>query len=370
MKILLLLIRWFVGLLFIFSGLVKANDPLGLAYKMQEFFEVFGLHSLQDYALYFSFLMNVFEIVAGLAVIIGWQMKLFSWLLLMLILFFTFLTAYAAFSGKIKTCGCFGDCIPLTSIQSFMKDLLLLALILILFFLQHKIKPGLSPFFSILLLTIGFISTFSIQFYVLKYLPIVDCLPYKKGNDLLQQMQTPAGTIPDSLALNFVYQKNGKTVLFDQAHFPDDFDSSYIYVDRKDVIVKKGNNLQAPISSFSLQTMNGSDTTKALFETTQFILLIARDFEAFDSWKISIENIIEAAHQKKMPLFIVSSDAATAAEKFPEEIILKSDATVLKTMARVIPTIYFMQQAKVVKKFSYAYEKDILAEISILKKSN
>ena len=83
----LLIIRWIVGLLFIFSGLVKANDPLGLSYKMQEFFEVWDMHFLNDYTLVFSLVMNVFEVLASVAVIIGWRMKLFSWLLLLLIIF-------------------------------------------------------------------------------------------------------------------------------------------------------------------------------------------------------------------------------------------------------------------------------------------
>src|SRR6478672_2635545 len=145
MKKSLIVIRWIVGLLFFFSGLVKANDPLGLSYKMQEFFEVWGLTSLNDYTLAFALIMNIFEVLAGVAVIIGWRMKLFSWLLLLLIIFFTFLTGYAALSGKIKTCGCFGDCLPLTPAQSFGKDIFLLVLIVILFASANKIKSALKP---------------------------------------------------------------------------------------------------------------------------------------------------------------------------------------------------------------------------------
>src|ERR1043165_4110158 len=133
MKILLNITRIIVGLLFIFSGLVKANDPLGLSYKMQEFFEVWGLSSLNDYTLFFALIMNSLEIIAGVAVLLGWRMKFFSWLLLLLIIFFTFLTGYALLSGKIKTCGCFGDCLPLTPLQSFIKDLVLLVLIALIF---------------------------------------------------------------------------------------------------------------------------------------------------------------------------------------------------------------------------------------------
>src|SRR4029079_4231240 len=105
MKILVNTARIIVGFLFIFSGLIKANDPLGLSYKMQEFFEVWNLQQFYGYTLTLSIVMIAFEIIAGVAVLIGWKMRLFSWLLLLLILFFTFLTGYALFSGKIRECG-------------------------------------------------------------------------------------------------------------------------------------------------------------------------------------------------------------------------------------------------------------------------
>src|SRR4051812_5039308 len=141
MKIALSITRIIVGVLFIFSGLIKANDPMGLSYKMQEFFEVWGLQSLDNFTLPMALIMNAFEIVAGVAVLVGWRMRLFSWLLLLLIIFFTFLTGYALFSGNIKTCGCFGDCIPLTPKQSFIKDLVLLLLIVVIFIYRDTIRP-------------------------------------------------------------------------------------------------------------------------------------------------------------------------------------------------------------------------------------
>ncbi len=239
MKVVLAIVRIVVGVLFIFSGLIKANDPMGLSYKMQEFFEVWGMSFLNDFTLVFALIMNGFEIVAGVAVLIGWRMRLFSWLLLLLIIFFTFLTAYALFSGKIKTCGCFGDCIPLTAKQSFIKDLVLLLLIIFIFVKREMIVPvfpgGIN--FSILALTIVF--CFLSQWYVLKHLPVVDCLAYKKGNDLLEQMKVPEGAVPDSFSIKFKYLKSGKEVLFDAEHFPDDFnDSTYQFVDRVQELIR------------------------------------------------------------------------------------------------------------------------------------
>src|SRR4029077_9531742 len=141
MKVLLNITRVFVGLLFIFSGLIKANDPLGLSYKMQEFFEIWGMEKFNSWTLASSVLMNGFEIIAGFALLLGWRIRLFSWLLLLLILFFTFLTGYTYATGKPTNCGCFGDCLLITSKTSFLKDIALTLLIGFLFANRIKIRP-------------------------------------------------------------------------------------------------------------------------------------------------------------------------------------------------------------------------------------
>jgi len=368
MKTVLLIIRWVVGLLFIFSGLIKANDPLGLSYKMQEFFEVWGLNGFNDYTLALSLLMNVFEVLAGVAVIIGWGMRLFSWLLLLLIIFFTFLTGYALFSGKIKTCGCFGDCLPLTPAQSFGKDIFLLVLILILFAYNKKIKSALRPTAALVLLLLVTITTAAGQFYVLKHLPFVDCLPYKKGNNIVQQMQTPTGAVPDSFSIIFTYQKSGKKFEFDQSHFPADFDSTYQYVDRHDKLVRRGNGLQAKITDFSLQTLSGADTTAAIFnQTAPYILLFAKDMDHVKDWSAGFEKVSQAAQQKKIPVIIVTADADRTQTAFPGQTIVRCDATVLKTAARVTPTYFLMQGAVVIDKISYVDGDKVIQQINNLK---
>lgn len=364
MKTLLLIIRWIVGLLFIFSGLVKANDPLGLSYKMQEFFEVWGWHFFNDGTLAFAIVMNVFEVLAGVAVIIGWRMKLFSWLLLLLIIFFTFLTGYALFSGKIKTCGCFGDCLPLTPAQSFGKDIFLLILILLLFVFSEKITSSLRSNRAMGLLFTVTVAATAGQFYVLTYLPLVDCLPYKKGNNLLEQMRTPAGAVPDSFSIVFTYKKAGKTVSFDQLHFPPDFDSTYEYVDRQDKLVKKGNGLQSKIPDFTLQTNSGADTTVGvLSQSGTYLLVMAKDFEHISNWKAGYDSILSLANRKQLPVLLVTADADAAQKHFPAAHIVKCDATVMKTAARVTPTYFLMQGALVLSKHSYASLAQIIADI-------
>ena len=365
MKNIHIIIRWTVGLLFIFSGLIKANDPLGLSYKMQEFFEVWAWQGLHEFTLVFAMLMNVFEVVAGIAVIIGWRMKLFSWLLLLLIIFFTFLTGYALFSGKIKTCGCFGDCLPLTPAQSFGKDIFLLVLILVLFAYRNRIQSSLRPFYAFSLLLLVTIATAAGQFYVIKHLPIIDCLPYKEGNNITEQMQTPVGAVADSFSITFTYKKNGKQWEFDQAHFPADFDSTYEYIARHDRLVKKGNGLQAKIVDFSLQNMNGIDTTAAVLgQDSLYILVMAKDMNRIEDWRIAFENIVSTAQNKKIPVFLVTADAENAVKLLRDVPILTCDATVIKTAARATPTYFFMQQATIIAKISYADSHIVLQQMS------
>jgi len=342
-------IRIFVGLLFIFSGLIKANDPHGLSYKMQEFFEVWGFDFLNPLSLFSSLGMNVLEVFAGIAIIVNWQTKKITWLLFILILFFTFLTGYALFSGKIKTCGCFGDCLPLTPAMSFTKDIILGVLIVILL-ATNSGKANKGIFGKIVLYTVT-LGTAAFQWYVLSYLPIVDCLPFKKGNDIVEQMKVPVGAIPDSTSIEFMYTKNGKEVRFDQVNFPTDFDSTYVYVDRKDKVVRKGNGLVAKIVDFNLTTKSGTDTTAALFSNSkQYVLVFAKEMNGAESWKNEFQTIYKKLQAQNIDVILVTPEAERAASIFGNINIVTSDATVIKTAARVIPTYFLMQHAVIKEK--------------------
>ncbi len=234
MKTLVNFSRVIVGVLFIFSGLIKANDPLGLSYKMQEFFEVWaqnpGLKNTMDwlhnYALPFSIIMITLEIVVGVGILSGIWKKFFSLFLLLLIIFFSFLTGYAVLSGKIATCGCFGDCIPLTAMQSFIKDLVLLVLIIIIFIGAKYIKPVMTTAANFFTLLISLLLVLLLQWYVMRHLPVIDCLPFKKGNNLIELRKTPSNAIPDKKDFIFVYKKEGKEQKFTM-NSP--FTSSFIF---------------------------------------------------------------------------------------------------------------------------------------------
>lgn len=359
MKQILAVTRGLVGVLFIFSGLVKADDPLGLSYKMQEFFDVWNFHLFDHLTLIFSMIMIVFEIVAGVAVLVGWRMRLFSWLLLLLMVFFLFLTGYAYLSGKVHECGCFGDCIPLTAGESFVKDLILLVLVLFLFAMRGKIKPFLPPMISVTVLVAATLLSFVFQGYVLKHLPVVDCLPYKVHNDILVKMKAPPGSIPDSTVITMVYEKNGQKVEFDASHFPKDFDDSYKFVSRYDKVVREGNAFPA-IKDFVLITDAGTDTTQDVLSTKGYkIFEFVRELnESFASQEFNI--LLTMAKAKKIPFYIITADYENVMPRVQEMgiatdvIVLKCDATAIKTAARADPTLYLLKNAVILGKWSYA----------------
>jgi uncharacterized membrane protein YphA (DoxX/SURF4 family) len=373
MRILLNITRIIVGVLFIFSGLVKANDPLGLSYKMQEFFEVWGMGFLDSYTLTFSVLMIAFEIIAGVAVLVGWQMRLFSWLLLILIVFFTFLTGYALFSGKIRECGCFGDCIPLTADQSFMKDLILLALIGLIFWQRNKIKASLNITYSLAALFFTTVFSFAFQWYVLVHLPVKDCLPYKIGNNIPEKMQPPPGSIPDSTVITFVYEKGGKQIEFTSDNFPADYDdATYKFVKRYDKVVRKGNASPA-IKDFSLKTFSGNDSTQALLNEDQYQLyfFVKDGYKVKEEWTTVLAAIMKSAGQKHINGYLVTNVTAETLQQNPADVFkaftpLSCDAVAIKTAARANPTLFLVKKGTILNKWSYADFEQALLVVSNL----
>ncbi len=372
MKITLYIIRIIVGVLFIFSGLIKANDPTGLSYKMQEFFEAWGLQSLDNYTLALAVVMNTFEIIAGVAILLGWRMRLFSWLLLLLIIFFTFLTGYALLSGKIKTCGCFGDCIPLTPAQSFIKDLVLLLLIIVIFINRDIIPPLFNRTAGASLITLAVLFCIVSQWYVLKHLPVIDCLAYRKGNNIIEKMKIPPGAVADSFAIKFRYKKAGKEVEFGSDNFPEDFnDSTYQFVDRVQELVRPGTAI-APISDFILYGESGEDTTMAILnQPGHYVMLLSKDAnEAETDWNKHAIAVSDVSRQKRIPFFVVTATTEAAQKQLPalQNIqYLKCDATVIKTAGRVNPTYFVMKQANIIGKYANSDCEEVIKQLNSLK---
>lgn len=360
MKLLTNVIRWFVGILFIFSGLIKANDPIGLSYKMQEFFELWGMASLNSMTLAFSVLMIAFEIIAGVALILGWRFKLFSWLLLLLTIFFTFLTGYAYLSGKFKNCGCFGDCIPLTPLMSFLKDVVLTALIIFLLANRNKIRPLFGNKISAIVMILTTVLSFALQWYTLKYLPVLDCLPLKKGNNIVAQIKMPADAIPDSTVITFVYEKSGQEVEFTADKFPADFsEDTYKFIKRYDKIVRQGKNNLPALKGFTLLGSDGSEVTEPVLLKPYSVMLFIEKYENKKSWMADMEKVVNAAKAKNIPVYVITGKPDEAVSELSGSglaalPVLALDFTALRTAARTNPTAYLIKSGFVEEKRSYA----------------
>ncbi|HEV7331098.1 MAG TPA: BT_3928 family protein [Flavisolibacter sp.] len=362
-----------VGFLFIVSGLVKANDPIGLSYKMQEFFELWSegfasgsfaanvLVTLHDASLGLSIFMITLEIIAGVALLLGWQKKAVLWLLLALIVFFTFLTGYAYLSGKFTNCGCFGDCLPITPFASFLKDIALLLLIVFLLFGQKHIQPVFTPIARTAILSLSLILSLALQWYVLHHLPIADCLPFKKGNHLPAQMKPPPGAVPDSFAIRFIYEKGGKQYEFAPESLPDDF-TTYTFIDRKQTLVRKG-NADAPIKGFTLTndardsiTGNTVDYTEEMLSAPRAILVFALQFDD-PQWITELKPLLQAAAKQGVPVAVASSNFTQAQAAFEKAgatgaRFYNTDFTIVRTVARTNPTVLYLENGTVVKKWS------------------
>lgn len=355
MKIILNLLRIIVGVLFIFSGLIKANDPLGLSYKMDEFFEVLHLTFLSPYSLAYSVLMNAFEIIAGVAVLVGYRMRIFSVLLLLLIIFFTFLTGYALFSGTIRECGCFGDCIKLTAVETFWKDVILLVMILVIFFFRKQIQPIKGAGIALLIATI---LSFGIQWYTLKHLPFVDCLAYKVGNNIPEKMKLPPGATPDVYEMMFIYEKDGQKKEFTADNYPWS-DSTWKFVDRKDKLVKKG-NAEPAIKDFILTDLDGVNQTQAILSETKpvYLFLVQNVQKAGSGWDVKMKVLQDKWKNQNIVIYGVTASTKEEIAAFKQQHglefpFVQMDGVAIKTAGRSNPCLILLDKGTIKGKWHY-----------------
>jgi uncharacterized membrane protein YphA (DoxX/SURF4 family) len=358
MKIILNLFRILVGVLFIFSGLIKANDPLGLSYKMEEFFEVLHLTFLSPYSLAFSVIMNIFEIVAGVAVLIGYRMRIFSFLLLLLICFFTFLTAFALFSGTIKECGCFGDCIKLTAQGTFYKDVALLVMILVIFVYRDSIQPLFRKTPSAVVMTVALLFAAGIQWYTLSHLPFVDCLPYKVGNNIPEKMKLPPGAQPDVYETVLIYEKNGERKEFTMENYPWS-DSTWVFVDRKDKLIKKG-NAEPAIKDFILTDFDGGNQTQSILQETKpvYLFLVLNTAGAGTGWDAKMQALQKKVEKGEAYIYGVTASGKEAVDAFKAQHglqfpFVQMDGTAIKTAGRSNPCLILLEQGTIKGKWHY-----------------
>ncbi len=350
--------RYFVGLLFILSGLIKMNDPTGFAIKLEEYFVVFGMEFFNPLALSLATIICAVEIVLGVALLIGSYQKQLSWVLLLMILFFTWLTGYSAVTGKVTDCGCFGDAVKLTPWQSFVKDLILLVFILIIFVKRNAISSSMKASSQMIALTSSFIISLGIGIYCVMYLPIVDFLPYKPGNNIPALMTIPDDAPRDSFETRMYYEKDGKVQEFNLQNYPWE-DSTWKWVKTDNVLIREG--YKPKIKDLRIADAEDNDYSEDFINYPDYQLWVVT-YDVEKANHASLEKIVALAvslqADKKIRTIGLTASNAQLTEAFRHENNIAfdyyyCDATTLKTMSRANPGILLLKAGNIVAKWPH-----------------
>jgi uncharacterized membrane protein YphA (DoxX/SURF4 family) len=355
--------RIFVGILFIISGLIKLNDPVGFSYKLAEYFgePVFNLPLLIPFSLAIALIIVILEIVLGVMLLLGYQSKLTIWLLLLLIIKFTFLTFYSAYFNVVKDCGCFGDALHLTPWESFTKDVVLLVFILILFFNIKLVRPLFSAKIQNTLVVISLVLCGVMGFWVLNHLPIIDFRPFKVGTNIQKGMEIPEGAPQSVVEMIFIYKVNGVDTEFTEKDLMN-IPTGATFVDRKDKVLVEG--YIPPIHDFTMEK-DGSDYKEELLAHPKLVLFVAYDLSLANTGGMQqLKTVQKEAEAKGYKVIAMTGATQDQIEKTIKEYgftfdFYFCDAIALKTIERANPSIVILEKGTVKQKVHYNDIEDL-----------
>ncbi|MDG2313813.1 MAG: DoxX family protein [Flavobacteriaceae bacterium] len=346
--------RIFVGVLFIFSGLIKLNDPLGFSYKLQEYADpqILNLEFIIPYALLLAIILVIVEVVLGVALLLGYQTKAVLWSLLAMIVLFTFLTFYSAYFNKVTDCGCFGDAIPLTPWESFTKDIILLLLIVFLIQNKHWVRPVFSSKPLMAILSIVLLGSVYFGIHVLNHLPAWDFRAYKVGTNIPEAMSYPEDAPQPVVEYQWLFDQNGKEVTVTTMGKYPDVAGSLLSVATKTI----SQGYEPPIHDFSLE-QNGQDFTQELLSEEKLLLIVAYNLSNFEFDSLeSLKNLIEKA--RSYGYLVAGATASGPEEAMDWESALDfpfyfCDETALKTIIRSNPGIVVIERGVIQQKLHW-----------------
>jgi hypothetical protein len=293
--------------------------------------------------------------MVGVALLLGTYSRLNAWLLLLMILFFTGLTGYSAITGKVTDCGCFGDAIKLKPVQSFLKDIVLLVFILFIFYGKNHIKPLFNFTIQGIALFIGLLVTTAFTVYTYMFLPRIDFLPYKVGNDISELMKVPEGAVHDSVVMVFIYEKDGKQIELGMNEIGK-ADESYKFIDRKDKLVRKG--YEPPIHDFKVYDQSGVEYTDTLLNQKGYrLILVQKSIDESRHIEKSIALLADQWQSNGGAFWALTASPYEKTEPYRHENQLAfnyylMDVTPLKSMVRSNPGLMLMKDNVVIKKWS------------------
>ena len=346
-----------LGATFVFSGFVKAVDPLGTYYKIQDYLTAFGMQQLLPdiVPLLMSVLLAVLEFAVGMHLLLGIKRRLTTRLALLIMLMMTPLTFYLALTNPISDCGCFGDALVLTNWQTFGKNVVLLTCAIVVFitpwnmvrFLTKKVEWTLSNYSVVFALVLAG--------YCLATLPIIDFRPYKIGNNIREGMEIPEGAKPTVFDTRFIMEKDGVKQAFTVDNYPD---STWTFVSAETVVVEKG--YEPPIHDFVMESLEtGEDITDEMLDDPgyTFLLVMHRTEEADEGYIDLINELYEYCQENGYKFYALSSSSSEAIELWRDRtgaeypFCIMDDIT-LKTMVRSNPGLMLIKEGVVLNKWA------------------
>lgn len=353
----LLVSRVLLGIVFVFSGFVKAVDPLGFNYKIEDYLIAFGWDMFLPLTFVMAVGLSCLEFVIGANLLLGANVKITAPFALLFMIFMTPLTLYLAINNPVTDCGCFGDALVISNWQTFYKNVILAAVAICVFVLRKEGRQVIKNRTQWLLTAFSgvFIVLFSLHCYY--NLPIFDFRPYKVGNNIVEGMTVPHNAPQDVYKTIFVYEKNGKKKEFTLENFPDG-DSSWTFVKQQSTLIEKG--YEPPIHDFTIETEDDGDITSEVLRNKgyTFLLISSKMSEANLSNQDKINRIYQFAQNNGYGFYCMSSSFGTEVENFKQKTGAKypfavSDEIMLKTVIRSNPGLVLIKNGTILNHWHY-----------------
>ena len=355
--------RTLLGLVFIFSGAVKAIDPLGTVYKIEDYLKAFGgfFTELLPLAEVAAWGLIILELLLGVCMVLNVRTQWTSWISLIFYLVMTPLTLYIALTNPVSDCGCFGDAVVLTNWQTFWKNVVLITLAIILVACRKHTRQLWSNWMEVVLTVLTIVAAVAFMTWTRLHLPLKDFRPYKVGNHLPTLMEYPDDAESDVYEYSFVYEKDGVEQTFTLENYPKG-DSTWTFVRSNSKLIKKG--YEPPIHDFEIINAEGEDLTWDILESEEPVTLVVMyDLKKADKKQMAkVEALLgdEAMRQEgdEAGVYILTGsgtdDIINFSLEYPalSDCICTCDPVTLKTIVRANPGAIVVQNGIVIDKYN------------------
>ncbi len=349
--------RFLLGATFVFSGFAKAIDPIGTQYKLQDYLSAIGIGDLVPDigTLLASVALSTLEFCLGVFVLFAIRRHLVSKMIVAFMAVMTLITVWIALFNPVKDCGCFGDALHLTNVQTLLKNIVLLAASIVLAWQPLQMYRFLSRSTQWIAINYTILFVLLLSAHCLYHLPLIDFRPYHIGMNIKKGMEIPAGAPQPQFETTFILQKNGIKKEFTLDNYPD---SSWQFVDSKTVQTKEG--YVPPIHDFSIQKPNGDDITDSVLTAKGYVfLLVSPHLEQADDTNFGdIDQLYEYCQEQKIPFYCLTASerkdidhwADITGAEYP---FCFTDETTLKTIIRSNPGLLLLKDGTIIRKWSH-----------------